>query len=253
MFQEVTARDIEKLLEEELGITKTADIIVHANMSSIGPVRGEEAGVAAALLAAAGTVVMPAFTYQTQIIPQTGPPDNGIEYGSGDAQNARAQIFRPDLPIHPDFASVAEVLRKDNETLRSTHPILSFIAQGPDAEVILSAQTRQNPLSPIALLEARGGYALLMGLDHRHNYSLHLAAQRAGRKTYIRWALTLDDIEELPNIPGPMEGFNDIWRDLEGITRVAQVGLARCELIPLRQMLLIAEDRMRSDPDYMRR
>jgi aminoglycoside 3-N-acetyltransferase len=245
------AKDVEIALKEELGVGKSLDLIAHVNMPAIGQVRGEASAVAAAILAAGGTVLMPAFTYQTMIIPQVGPADNGLEYGTGDELNARAEIFRPDLPVHPDCGSVAEALRRDAETLRSTHPILSFVAQGPYARQYLSAQTRQNPLAPVALLEARGGAVLLMGVDQRHNFSLHLAAQRAGRRMFLRWALTPNDIEELPNIPGAMDRFNDIWEDLAGMTKVMKLGYARCELIPLEPMLALAERIMRAHPEKM--
>lgn len=251
MPRELTSRYIQKKLQDELGLNKEISIIAHVHLPSLGPVRGGAETVAGAIMASVNTLVMPAFTYQTQVIPQTGPPDNAIIYGSGDEQNAKAEIFRPDLPVHPDCGSVAEALRRDDDTLRSTHPILSFVAQGPHAREVLASQTRKNPLGPIAWLEAHDGAVLLMGVDQRHNFSLHLAEQRAGRKTFIRWALTIDDIEELPNIPGCMEGFNAIWHELADITLVTQIGMARCELIPLRPMLAYAEQRLREDPNFL--
>lgn len=251
MAVELTARDIQKRLEDGLGIDKQMAIIAHANMTALGEVQGGPQTVAGAILAAAGTVVMPAFTFQTQIVPQTGPPDNAIVYGTGDEANARAEIFRPDLPAHPDCGSVAEALRQDNDTLRSVHPILSFVAQGPHAREVLASQTLENPLGPIAWLEAHDGFVLLMGVDQRHNFALHLAEQRAGRKTFTRWALTIDDIEELPNIPGCAEGFNAIWPELYPFSSGVQIGLARCELIPLKKMLAHAERRIRQEPNFM--
>jgi aminoglycoside 3-N-acetyltransferase len=142
-------------------------------------------------------------------------------------------------------------MRQDNDTLRSVHPILSFIAQGPRAREVLSAQTRQNPLGPIAWLEAHDGAILMMGLDQRHNISLHLAEYRAERPGFIRWALTLDDIEELHGIPGCREGFNSIWAELMEFAEVTKIGLARCELIKLRPALALAEQRIRQDPNFM--
>lgn len=249
--EELDAKDIETRLRDELGLTPERDVIAHVHLPTLGEVKGGAQAVAAAILAAAGTVVMPAFTYQTQIIPQDGPPDNAIAYGTGDEQNAKAEFFRSDLPVHPDCGTVAEALRRDSETLRSTHPILSFIAQGPHARQALGSQTRENPLAPIAWLEAHDGAVLMMGLDQRHNYALHLAEQRAGRKTFTRWALTIDDIEELPNIPGCSEGFNAVWGELLGMMEVTKIGMARCELIPIEDMLDYVEGRIREDPTFM--
>jgi len=244
-------RDIESGLRDHLGAQPGLNFIVHANMTALGPISGEAETVVDALLALGGTALMPAFTYQTQIIPQVGPDNNAIVYGSGDSINAKAEVFRPDLPAHPDCGAVAEALRKRPGTLRSVHPILSFVAHGPKARDALASQTRQNPLGPIAWLEAHNGAALLLGVDQRENFALHLAEQRAGRKTFTRWALTLDDIEELENIPGCMEGFNAIWPELANITRAAQIGMGRCELIPLAPMLSYAEQRIRGFRQFM--
>jgi aminoglycoside 3-N-acetyltransferase len=251
MPRALTSARITAQLRDDLGIDAGMALIAHANMTALGPVDGGPEAVRDAILSAAGTVLMPAFTYQTQIVPQTGPPDNALVYGSGDAANAKAEIFRPDLPVHPDCGSVAEALRHTPGALRSIHPILSFVAYGLHAREALASQTRHNPLAPLAWLEAHSGDVLLMGVDQRENYALHLAEQRAGRKTFTRWALTMDDIEELPNIPGCMEGFNAIWRELISLTRAAKIGLARCELIPLRDMLNYAERRIRNDPNFL--
>ncbi|MBN1311367.1 MAG: AAC(3) family N-acetyltransferase [Anaerolineae bacterium] len=251
MANTITAQDIETQLRDELGLTENTSLIAHISLPALGAVEGGERAIVTALLAAAGTVVMPAFTYQTQVIPQVGPPDNAIRYGTGDQINRKAEIFRPDLPVHPDCGLVAEVLRRDAETLRSTHPIFSFIAQGAHARHVLASQTRQNPLAPIAWLEAHDGVVLLMGADQRENFSLHLAEQRAGRKTFTRWALTLDDIEELPNIPGCREGFNAIWIELVEMTTVTHIGMGRCEVIPLEPLLRYTEKRLRDNPNFL--
>lgn len=247
----LSGKDIQIRLSDDLGLNGDVNLIAHVNLGALGPVNGGVETVKDAILAAGKTVMMPAFTYQTQVIPQDGPPDNALIYGSGDEQNSKAEIFRANLPVHPDIGPVAEAMRRDPATLRSVHPILSFIAQGPDARSVLGSQTKHNPLAPIAWLEAHDGAVLLMGIDQRHNYSLHVAEQRAGRKSFTRWALTLDDIEELSGIPGCREGFNAIWRELVSITKVTQIGLARCELIPLKPLLDYAERRIHADPDFM--
>jgi aminoglycoside 3-N-acetyltransferase len=251
MAEILTRRYLEHKLQDDLGLSSEVDVLAHVDLPSLGDVEGGAETVVDALLASSRTLVMPAFTYQTQIVPQIGPPDNALAYGSGDEINAKAEIFRPDLPVHPDCGSVAEALRQREDTLRSTHPILSFVAQGLHAREVLASQTRQNPLGPVGWLEAHDGVALLLGVDQRRNFSLHLAEQRAGRKTFTRWALTIDDIEELRYIPGCAEGFNEIWYDLLGVATVSRVGLARAEVIPIEAMLEIAEERLEIEPNLM--
>lgn len=242
---------LETQFVDDLGLGPDTPLLTIAHYPSLGEVTGGPGAVADALLAVSSTLVMPAFTYQTQVIPGVGPENNAIEYGTGDYQNSRADIFRPDLPVHPDMGSIAEALRRKGGTLRSTHPILSFIANGSKAKHALAAQTRANPFSPVAWLEAHDAKLLMLGHDHRHNIALHLAEQRAGRKTFIRWALTVDDIEELPNIPGCREGFNAVWGDVLGMAEVTQVGMARAEVYPLKPLLNFIEGLLRRDPNFM--
>ena len=90
MAEELTSREIENKLRDGLGMDGQIDVIAHINAPALGPVKGGAEAILAAVLAAAGTVVMPAFTYQTQVIPQTGPENNALIYGSGDSINARA-------------------------------------------------------------------------------------------------------------------------------------------------------------------
>lgn len=246
----LNAKEIERILREHLNLDGSKPLIVHVLMSSISSGQ-QERPLIAALLAVSETLIMPAFTYQTQVIPRLGPPDNAIEYGSGDSSlNAKAEIFRPDLSVHPDMGIVAETLRRDADSLRSTHPLLSFVAQGRRAAEALAAQSAQNPFGPIEWLEANEGRVLLIGADQRQNVSLHLAEQRAGRKTFVRWALTLSGVEELHGIPGCTEGFNDIWGELLGMAEVSRIGAARTELYPIRPLLKYVEDRIRDEPKF---
>lgn len=249
--EELTFHEIVARLQEDLGVSKSLDVLVFANASAFGDVQGGPETIAGAVMAAAGTVVMPAFTYQTQIVPEVGPQNNALTYGESNEENLKAEIFRPDLPVHPDCGVVAEVLRRDADSLRSTHPVLSFAAQGPKAREVLAAQTLENPFGPVAWLEAHDGAVLLLGTDHREDAALHLAEQRAGRKTFVRWALTIDDIEELHNMPGCRDGFRAIWQHVANITRTTMIGMARCEMTPIPELLRIAEQLIREDPNFL--
>ena len=88
MAETLTRRYLEHMLQDELGLSGEVDVLAHVDLPSLGDVEGGAETVVDALLACSGTLVMPAFTYQTQIIPQIGPPDNAIVYGTGDKVNA---------------------------------------------------------------------------------------------------------------------------------------------------------------------
>ena len=119
---------------------------------------------------------------------------------------------------------------------------------GVDAGDLLQAQTLEDPLAPIAELAARNGEVLLLGVGHSANVALHLAAQRAGRKQFVRWALTPEGVVECPNLPGCSRGFDSIVPRLRGTVREGWLGPAHLQLVPLRDLLHIASAWIRQDP-----
>lgn len=249
MVDEVTAEDLVAGLKA-LGLKRDrhANVVTHASLSAFGQLEGGAFALLQAVLSCVETLVMPAFTYQTMVVPEYGPPDNGMAYGQAAERNAQAETFHFDLPVYPDADGVSETLRADGGTLRSVHPVLSFAAYGRYAHDVLAAQTYDNPFGPIEWLEVSGGYALLLGAGQRDNFALHLAAQRAGRTGFVRWAVTPEGIEELPNFPGCSDGFETITPYLKDITRQEEIGLATVQLIPLREMLARAEGLVAGDP-----
>jgi aminoglycoside 3-N-acetyltransferase len=211
-------------------------------------VKGGAESVAGALTAQCGWVLSPAFTYSCQVIPPVGPAGNALEYGDHMAENGEAEIFRPDLPVHPSLGPVAELLRHRPGAQRSTHPLLSFVAVGAGAENLLLAQSLAEPLGPIARLAEDGGDLLLLGADHTADIALHYAEYRAGRKQFVRWALTTEGVVECVGWPGCSRGFEAIAGRLGTIAQVKQIGAASVQRLPLSDVLKTAEDLLRADP-----
>jgi len=229
-----------------LGIPSGKPVIVHASLRSFGQVRGGAETVIGALLNAFSGVMAPTFTYKTVITPEVGPQDNGISYGSGENANRMAQFFRPNMPADPTIGIIPETLRQHPKAKRSLHPILSFAGVGVDSAI--AAQTLAEPLAPIQVLAYAGGWVLLLGVDHTVNTSLHYAEKLAGRKQFIRWALTLSGIWECPGFPGCSDGFEAIMPHVQTITRQQQVGEAYIQALPLPEMLEIAQMLIEQDP-----
>jgi aminoglycoside 3-N-acetyltransferase len=229
-----------------LEIERSRPVLVHASLSAFGRVHGGAETVVGALLASFDTVLTPVFTYNTMVIPETGPPDNGLEYGSGRHTNRMAVIFRPDLPADRMMGAIPETLRRRPGASRSAHPILSFA--GVNALPYLQAQTFAEPLGIIQALAAAGGYALLLGVNHTVNTSIHYAERLAGRKQFTRWALTNQGTLELPGFPGCSDGFQALAPHLEGITCRLQIGEAEIQALPLPEMVEIACSLVSSDP-----
>ena len=228
-----------------LGLTNNP-VIVHASLRAFGPIDGGAGNLIKILLASTRGVMMPSFTYKTMLIPEVGPPNNAINYGSQRDQNRLAEPFLPEMPVDKMMGVLPEILRKQPAAVRTFHPILSFC--GVEMDAALASQTIFNPLAPIALLAEQDGWVLLLGVDHTVNTAIHYAEKLAGRKQFIRWALTPERVVECPNFPGDSSGFQDIARELEGISRFAQVQSVRIQGVPLKPLLELVVQRLRSDP-----
>lgn len=231
---------------KQINLDINTPIIAHASLSAFGEVRGGADALLGALLTQVGGLMMPTFTYNTMITPLAGPPDNGITYGSGEDQNRMAEIFNPAMPADRLMGLAAESLRLHERAKRSMHPILSFCGVGVDEA--LQTQTLDSPLAPIEKIADLGGWVVLLGVDHTCNTSLHEAEKRAGRKQFVRWALSEAGVRECPGFPGCSNGFGQIEPLVNAITRKTTIGSAVVRALPLSPMLEIAAGLLREDP-----
>src|SRR5512139_4043373 len=148
----------------KLELDRTHPVIIHGSLSAFGEVHGGAETLLGALMASVDTLIAPTFTYKTMLVPESGPTNNGITYGSGRSQNRLAEFFTPDMPADKLMGVIPETLRRHPKASRSTHPILSFA--GLQAKAILDAQTIEEPLAPIREARSRQGVVLLLGVDH---------------------------------------------------------------------------------------
>ncbi len=80
------------------------------------------------------------------------------------------------------------------------------------------AQSLKAPFAPISVLATKGGWVLLLGVDHSVNTSIHFAEKMAGRRQFVRWALEENKIIECPSFPGCSNGFNQLEMPVSGMT-----------------------------------
>jgi aminoglycoside 3-N-acetyltransferase len=180
------------------------------------------------------------------ITPTVGPANTGIVYGSGQDLNRMAEFYSPSMPADRLMGIVPETLRQRPEARRSMHPILSFT--GIRADKALAAQTLAEPLAPIRLLAESNGWVLLLGVDHTANTSMHYAEKLAGRKQFVRWALTANGIIECPGFPGDSSGFQAIEKDMQSHTKTLQIGNALVQAVPMRVLISVVLERLKKNP-----
>lgn len=233
----------------EIGLTGKNRVIIHASMNTLGEIAGGIDTILGALLANCETLITPTFTSRPMIVPQTGPPNNALSYGEYDKQNQLAEFFHPDMPVDPEMGPFAEAFYKHPDAHRTTHPLLSLA--GINADDALAMQSLETPFAPIRWLADSDGDVLLLGDTHVSNISLHYAEKLAGRKQFIRWALTPRGAVVCPSYPGCSLGFPAIETHLSGVARHAQLNTSIIELIPLRDLIHITVGRLRAAPEAM--
>ncbi|HSL46897.1 MAG TPA: AAC(3) family N-acetyltransferase [Anaerolineales bacterium] len=221
-------------------------VIAHASLRPFGFIEGGAEAVLDAMLVSFASLIMPTFTYKTEIIPDVGPPNNGITYGSGRAQNKLAEPFHPQMRADRMMGILAETLRNHPSATRTAHPILSFA--GIRADLILFTQTLYEPLALIGALAEMDGWVVLINLDHTVNTSIHYAEKLAGRKQFVRWALSGDRVVECPNYPGDSTGFHLIESYLTFDTRRVQLGDGFVQAVPLQRLFEVVQDLIKKDP-----
>lgn len=221
-------------------------VIAHASLRPFGFIEGGAEAVLDAMLASFASLIMPTFTYKTEIIPDVGPPNNGIRYGSGQDHNKLAEPFHPDMPADRMMGILAETLRNHPAATRTAHPILSFA--GINADLILFTQTLYEPLAPIGALAEMDGWAVLINVDHTANTSIHYAEKLAGRKQFVRWALAGDRVVECPNYPGDSTGFDRIESHLTFDTRRVPLGEGFIEAVPLQGLVQVVKELIKQNP-----
>jgi aminoglycoside 3-N-acetyltransferase len=240
----ISYRELIKVLRQ-LNIPRYQPILAHISNSTLKEIKGGSESLLAALLTLVDGLMVPTFTYQSMVIPRTGPMNNALDYIESDT-NSAVEVFSMNTPCHPSMGDFAEKVRNCSDALRSSHPLLSFSGIGMD--VVLNGQTLSDPWGPIKKLVELEGWVLLAGCDHTRNCILHLAEANAGRKQFIRWALTEEKAVECPQFPGCSKGFNSIHTNVMDIERKIKIGSTIILSYPIQNLVQIAEDRLKKDP-----
>ena len=238
-------RDIKTAIHE-LAIERNDPTIVYVSAHLIPQVRGGAQTILGAILGSIDNILMPSFTFRTMVIPEFGPSDNLITYGSGRISNLDATIFTPELPADFEDAPISEVFRSYPDVTRSSHPIFSFLGLGLDSALI--AQTINDPYGHIHYLQGMNAKIVTLAKDASAFFSLHYCEKQSGRKQFTRWAITTDGIKECPLYPGCSRGFHKILYHLDGVLIKTQILDEPCISVSLDQLIPTALQLLNDDP-----
>ena len=229
----------------QLNIPSHQPVLAHVSDLVLSDIKGGAETLLAALLATVDNVMMPTFTFQTMVIPRTGPPNNALEYAIEDHESS-AEVFSADLPSSREMGEVAETLRRHPQARRSSHPIFSYAGVGVD--VALEVQSLAAPWAPIQKLSELDGWILLMGCDQTFNCSIHYAEMLAGRKQFVRWALTEEKVVECPHFLGCSRGFIALDSLLQNPPLQEKIGKNLVNVYLMKNLIRETESILQKDP-----
>ena len=122
-----------------LGLAE-ATVCAHSSLSSFGRVDGGAAAVVDAFLDEGCTLVVPTFTASFLLASPDAmrPERNGIDYDAPHDSPGRDRIYSPEgNEVAPTMGAIPAAVLARPERLRGDHPLCSFTALGPRADLVL--------------------------------------------------------------------------------------------------------------------
>jgi aminoglycoside 3-N-acetyltransferase len=129
---------------------------------------------------------------------------------------------------------INETFRTAYAVCRSPHPSASFIAYGALAdELTRPPGTETDGVEPIRRLMEAGGDVLLLGVTHTNSTAIHLGEKLAGRRLFVRYALTPEGAVAAEG-GGCGLGFDALQPCVASIERKTELGAATLRAYALR-------------------
>lgn len=225
-------------------------VCVHASLRSFGGIEGGPATVIGGLLDEGCTVMVPTFTaiYMAQ-------GTRRIERNAWDGERPPEPWWVTDRAYTSSTTECEEGLGALPAFVaampgraRGAHPLMSFCAVGPLAEALVATQTSEDPLAPLAMVAARGGAVVLMGVAPDRMTLIHVAEQRAGRTLFRRWTVNPGGPPVEVAYGGCSNGFGKLWPAIGHLARETRAGESRWVAFPAAETIDAAAAAIRADP-----
>lgn len=165
-----------------LGVQPGMIVLLHSSLCSLGWVCGGAQAVVQAcfdVLTPMGTLVVPTQTGENSEPSHWSRPPVDASWWT--IIRAHMPAFDPQITPSQHMGIIPELVRTWPGSVRSNHPAVSFAAVGHDAALLMADHALDDGLgegSPLRRMYERGGWVVLLGVDHESNTSLHLAQYR---------------------------------------------------------------------------
>lgn len=229
---------------QSLGLDGTRHVIAHASLRAFGFVEGGAPAMLGALRQQSATLVMPSFSYYTTLV----WPEEGRQPDWPRPAPPAGTTFGRYTRVSGDIGRVSQTLVDDPHTLRSFHPALSFVATGERAGEILDAQSLASPYAPVGKLYDLDGLAVLLGVDHRSDTTIHYGEYLAGVPQLDRYVLVNGRVEKT-TFPNCSADFGRIAPHVRG--KSATLGRGQISVFPVRALVDAARDLLSHDPEAL--
>ncbi|KPL00003.1 MAG: hypothetical protein AMK75_06020 [Planctomycetes bacterium SM23_65] len=251
----VTREDIARALVE-LGLEKGDCVVVHSSLSSFGYVEGGPGAVVDAVrdvLGPEGTAVFPTFT------------------------GSWTEDFSKSIEDLMYTGAIPKAARMRDDFVKGYHPMYSICATGPMApELVELNDCYIFPSAQYKFLHwmgEHGGKALLLGVDHNSNSSVHLVEEFGDLEYKIQdkayWAVTVEEFvamapERQAELRDAHSGknlsyttrshFNAVEEPLkrQGLIRFGKVGNAELRLMKIADVVRVGLEEVKRDPWFLR-
>lgn len=229
-----------------LGLRPGSTVLVHCSLRAVGWLPDGAATLRRALLeviTGRGTLAVPTHTAGNSIT------SHQFHRATADEQalwEEKIEPFNPATSPSHEMGALAEEVRIQPGTLRSTHPHTSFAALGPGAAELTAIHDLNCHLgerSPVAALYRAHADVLMIGVGYHHCTSFHLGEYRATppprERPHTCWVREPDGSRRRIDFVAPHLDDHDFPElgnafDGTGVVREGPVGNAPARLFPIR-------------------
>ena len=232
------------------------NVAVHASLSSFGRFDGGAEAITSVLKGISTNLMMPAFSTDSIVRPPPNdrPQRNGCDYADRDywSLNSSKRFDISTQSIDKRMGQIAQVFAHSPGAMRSPHPWHSWTAFGHDAAALVDSHAWNDPHAPLKRLCKLEGFVLLLGVDLRSCSVIHLAEERSGRRSFIRWALDSDGSVGRVAVAGCAAGFNNLAQDCRDLLTQHTLGSCKITLAPLNKLVDRCQELILSRPEITR-
>ncbi|MGB3259977.1 aminoglycoside N(3)-acetyltransferase [Paenisporosarcina sp.] len=264
LVQETTSFQSVETLKQQLqtlGIQAGDAIMVHSSIKSMGWIAGGAKAVIDALMeiiTEEGTIIMPAQSAENSEPSYWMLPPVPKEWHAAIREHTPA--YDPHLTPLRGMGKIAECFHRHPKTIRSYHPVHSFMAWGKHAEQWMMEHPLEDSFgmtSPLGAFLNDNVKIVLIGVGYDSCTALHLSENLLEKKTYTNQgaAMLVDGQRqwiEYQTVDVDSDRFPDLGESFEKehpeAFHVGKLGQADCRIIQMKPLVDFGAKWLKENP-----